>query len=356
MRYGTVSRLWNDRSITRHLKKKTDGILSGNSPGEDFAILSLDKEDGALFLADGFASDSEAFPALRLAMLRADNNMALSGRKTAAMRLSLVLGEDCPEQKLRKEMRAAGSFAGENGWELAGGNTVFAFPGDSLSATVTAFSCGRADAGQEHSGGGEDTMQALSRGGEDAVRALSCMAAEESVGVPAAGDIVLVTGFAGAFGAALLAEKLEDDPEQPFSGSYLTNAKHPGGLSVRPAAEILYMLGIRRMKDVSFGGVYRAMSELAEKSSLGISILHEAIPVRQDTIEICEYMKENPYTLTGTGGLVAICPENMLDIVSGALSAAGIPFGAAGVLTEEKARKVYSRESGRERFLDDYRR
>ena len=318
MRYGTVSGLWLDRSVTRHLHKKTDRILSGNTPGEDFALLR------DLVFADGFASTEEVKQAAVLAMIRADNNLAASGASPLAFRLSLVMGTDCPESVVRREMQEAVRFAERSGWEIAGGNTVFSGPGDQLSITATVV--GKV--------------------------VLSDSFPDKTI---REGDVVIVTGHAGAFGASLLAEKLQADPNQPFAQNYLVKITNPGCLSARPAAEVIHACGVNEMKDVSFGGVYRAISEIAARNGFGVTVLNEAIPIRQDTIEICEYLKLNPYELCGTGGLVAVCPEEKLDEVADALRKAGIPYGAAGVLTEEKARKIYSQKSGRERFIDDYR-
>jgi len=354
MRYGTVSGLWLDRSVTRHLHKKTDRILSGNTPGEDFALLrefhGVDAPQTALenrlchklVLADGFASTEEVKQAAVLAMIRADNNLAASGASPLAFRLSLVMGTDCPESVVRREMQEAVRFAERSGWEIAGGNTVFSGPGDQLSITATVVGEMLSLSGFSDS---DSTQPENGKLKQD----------RESENKCKAGDVVIVTGHAGAFGASLLAETLQADPNQPFAQNYLVKITNPGCLSARPAAEVIHACGVNEMKDVSFGGVYRAISEIAARNGFGVTVLNEAIPIRQDTIEICEYLKLNPYELCGTGGLVAVCPEEKLDEVADALRKAGIPYGAAGVLTEEKARKIYSQKSGRERFIDDYR-
>ena len=55
------------------------------------------------------------------------------------------------------------------------------------------------------------------------------------------------------------------------------------------------------MHDVTEGGIYGALWELAEASGVGLEIDLKAIPIRQETVEVCEQFHLNPYQLISSG-------------------------------------------------------
>ena len=63
------------------------------------------------------------------------------------------------------------------------------------------------------------------------------------------------------------------------------------------------------MKDVSRGGVFAALWEFSSKLQCGFEADLKKIPIRQETIEICEYFDLNPYQLYGQGAILAAVPE-----------------------------------------------
>lgn len=55
------------------------------------------------------------------------------------------------------------------------------------------------------------------------------------------------------------------------------------------------------------GGIFAALWKLAAAGKVGLLIDLTAIPVRQHTIEVCEYYQLNPYQLASAGSLLAVC-------------------------------------------------
>lgn len=47
--------------------------------------------------------------------------------------------------------------------------------------------------------------------------------------------------------------------------------------------------GVSAMHDITEGGIFGALWEMAEASGVGLEIDLKKIPVRQETIEICEF-------------------------------------------------------------------
>jgi hydrogenase maturation factor len=59
--------------------------------------------------------------------------------------------------------------------------------------------------------------------------------------------------------------------------------------------------GVGAMHDVTEGGIFGALWEMAEASDVGLEIDLKKIPLRQETVEICELFDVNPYELISSG-------------------------------------------------------
>ena len=123
---------------------------------------------------------------------------------------------------------------------------------------------------------------------------------------------------------------------------------------ISEVTEALVQGGASFIHDVSFGGIYRSLIEIAEYSNHGIDIIHEKVPIRQDTIEISEFFGINPYELLGTGGVVAIVKPDRLERMEAELRGANIQYSIAGELTEFGERVVHSENFHMKRSLTYY--
>ena len=92
------------------------------------------------------------------------------------------------------------------------------------------------------------------------------------------------------------------------------------------------------MHDLSQGGIYNGLWEMAESSRLGLTVDLRKIPVKQETIEICEIFDINPYRLLSTGSLLIACDDG-LDMVR-ALKDAGIEAVVIGRFTDSNDRII----------------
>ncbi len=87
---------------------------------------------------------------------------------------------------------------------------------------------------------------------------------------------------------------------------------------------------------------------MAQEAGVGLEIDLRKIPVRQETIEICEFFGENPYELA-SGGCLLMTAESGTKLAA-ALLREGIPAAVIGRTTRGKERVVYNQ--GRKRYLD----
>ena len=67
--------------------------------------------------------------------------------------------------------------------------------------------------------------------------------------------------------------------------------------------------GGKAMHDTSKGGVFTSLWELSEYLKCGMEINLRSIPIRQETIELCEYFNLNPYFINSLGGLLVVTED-----------------------------------------------
>ncbi len=314
---GTINTRILKRSILKHIARND---ITGVGVGMDYAVLDKTSSPSVLIVADGFSAISEA-----MALQRALNNLATAGAKAEKIMINLLVGADCTEQAIRDKMNSICKLAKAKGLQIIGGNTAITGAGDELTITITAY--GRSD---------EKVIEQLNE------KCTADMA-------------VIIIGNAGAYGASLIAETRTEEMLSRFSESYIASMHiSENELDIEAACQALIEGGVSMIHDVSFGGIYRALVEVSERTGLGIDILHEDIPIQQNTIEASEFWNINPYQLLGTGGIVSVCHEEKLNDVKAALDKRGIEFSVAGKLTKDGARVVHSRDDKISRSLNYY--
>ncbi len=119
-------------------------------------------------------------------------------------------------------------------------------------------------------------------------------------------------------------------------------------LSVIPEAATAMKSGVCGIHAVSRGGIFAGLWEMAEEAGVGLEADLRKIPVRQETIEICEVFGENPYELLA-GGCLIMTAEDGNALVE-ALLREGIPAVVIGRTTGGNDRVLYN--EGRKQFLN----
>lgn len=139
-------------------------------------------------------------------------------------------------------------------------------------------------------------------------------------------DIVM-TGYAGDTGSAILARRFERRLGERLTQEFLQAVQYfypqepPGaGTFITPIGE---------------GGVFAALWRLAEAADLGMTVELPEIPICQETIEICELLDITPYQLL-SGGFLYITENGR-----------GLPGKVIGSTNTTKDRIVQGREGTR---------
>lgn len=86
------------------------------------------------------------------------------------------------------------------------------------------------------------------------------------------------------------------------------------------------------------GGIFAGLWEYAASAGVGLEIALSRIPIRQHTIEVCEFFNLNPYQLLSGGSLLIACPNG--GRLAEAFRERGLDARVIGHTTEGNARII----------------
>ena len=315
MRPGKLSDSILKRTVLKQIKKNRSEVLCGAGIGEDCAIFAC--EGSNMVSAVGTYAVSDRQDMIR-AIYKEVNNLATAGGEGVAVTLAITLPERASEEKLKKLMDGAAQAVRELKIQIAGGHTTVSPYVSEKLVTVTAY--GKVPADKTYTTKGAKPGQ----------------------------DIVM-TKWIGLEGTAILANKKREELLTRYP-EYLVEeaASFDKYLSIIPEAATAVKSGVCVMHDASEGGILATLWELAESSGVGLQIDMKKLPIRQETVEVCEFCDVNPYELL-SGGCLVMTAEDGNSLVL-ALQEQGIPAVVVGKITDSNDRLIFNGEE--KRFLD----
>lgn len=152
---------------------------------------------------------------------------------------------------------------------------------------------------------------------------------------------IVASKWIGLAGTWLLARERDAELQQVFSTSLLATAQAMGTLtSVVPEARAIIAGRIPYTALVSCGtgGIYAALWKVTQQTGCGFTVSLPDIPIRQETIEICNHYDINPYTMEAAGSLVCVTPEPQALVR--VWNDAGIHAAVIGTLSEDHDMRI----------------
>ena len=164
------------------------------------------------------------------------------------------------------------------------------------------------------------------------------------------GDKILLSGYIGDHGIAILAQREGLEFESPIQSD--SAALH--GL-VAEMLEASSGTAIRCMRDPTRGGLSSALNEIAEQSKAGIQIEEAAIPIREEVRGACEMLGLDPLYVANEGKLIAIVDPEAAESILEAMRRhpLGRESRLIGTVTERSPGTVMMRTAlGTTRIVD----
>ena len=313
MKVGKITGNALKRSVLKPITYRREEILNGAGIGADCAIFAV---------PEGFkqaANVQEAAVAgkadMELLIGRCVNSLAVAGAQPIAAMIGLLLPENMEEPQLKALMAEAHRVCEGYEMQIAGGHTTVSSAVNCPFATVTAF--------------GLVPERATETAGKSAGAQTG----------PVPGQDIVLSKWIGLEGTALLADKYADSLLTRYP-AYLVEeaASFAKYISILPEAQIAGKAGVRFMHDASEGGILAALWEMAERTGVGLTIDLKKLPIRQETVEVCEHVGANPYELRSSGCLI-MTTEDGQGLVR-ELEAAHIPARIVGKITDGNERLI----------------
>jgi hydrogenase expression/formation protein HypE len=316
MKAGKITENVYKRSVLKQIKMKREEVLIGAGIGENCAIFSFRSEElTAVSSAPmvGYGPEGE-----RSALYSCVNRIAASGAEPVAVMISGFFPESAEEADIKNMMLRMEEECGKLNVQIAGS-----------SIEVT----------------GAVVSPVLSVSGIGKVK----KAYDSSVRNVKPGQDVVVSKWIGLEGTSVIARRMEEPLLTRYPVRLVEEAKELDRfLSVVPEAATAVKSGVRAMHGVTEGGIFGALWEMSEGAGVGLEIDLKKLPVKQETIEVCEFFEINPYELL-SGGCLLMAADNGYDLVK-ALEQEGIPALVVGKTTDSNDRVVINGDE--RRFLE----
>lgn len=328
MKVGKVSESVLKRSVLRQIGAEREEAADGAGLGKDCAVFSVSGGFGSCMQEGSLAScEGEKTSPVERLIQKCANNLAAGGFGMRWAMLVLLLPEEAREEELKALMSRAAQKCGELGVKLAGGQTRVSSAVREPVAAVTGYGLPLVENLAEERAGAEQ------KSGNDGTGAKGPPKKEEA----ALGQDVVVSKWIGLEGTARLAERNRERLLARLP-SYLVEeaGDFDRYLSVVPEAACAVKSGVCAMHDASEGGIFGALWELAERAGVGLTIDLKKLPLRQETVEVCECCNVNPYELLSGGCLVMTARDG--PGLAAALLAEGIPATVVGKVTDGRDR------------------
>lgn len=316
MKIGKVPENVLKRSVMKQLHYRRDEVILGPGIGEDCAALALAEDEILVMSTDPITGTAKDIG--KLAIQITANDLASAGAEPIGVMLTILLPDGTREIALKRIMEQMECACREAKMQILGGHTE-------VTAVVNQPVVNVAGVAKAKQGSLISTAGA--RAGMD----------------------IVVSKWVGIEGTMIFAKEKEAELKEHFPADFVDTAiGFDRYLSVVPEAAVATQSSVAAMHDVTEGGLFGALWEMAEASGVGLEIDLKKIPIRQETVEICEYFDVNPYGLISSGMmLMASADGNALVL---ALQEAGIPATVIGKATEGNDRVIIRDEE--RRFLE----
>lgn len=316
MKIGKVPENVLKRAVFKQIHHRRPEVILHPGVGEDCAAAVLAPDEAFVFSTDPITGAEQGMGTFAVHITA--NDLASAGAEPVGIMTSIILPPNTREIKLRRIMEEIDTACRELQIEVMGGHTEVSDVVAKPVITVTGVGKVKRD------------------------RIISTAGLRP-------GDELVMTKWAGLEGTAILAAEHREDlirklPEELVD----TAAEFIQYLSVVPEAAVAVNTGATAMHDVTEGGIFGALWEMGEASGVGIITDIQKIPIRQETIEVCEFYGINPYQLISSGSMLIGCPKGNLLVEQ--LQEAGINAAVIGRAVEGNDRIVMHGDE--KRFLE----
>ena len=316
MKVGKVPENVLKRSVFKQIHTIRQEVILGAGVGEDCAAVQLAEDETLVMSTDPITGTAQDIGTLAIQITV--NDLASAGAEPIGVLLTVLLPTSVCEQDLCLMMKQVEAACAKANVQVMGGHTEVTRVVNQPVISV----CGVGKVKKGHL-----ISTAGARPGMD----------------------ILVTKWIGIEGTSIIAKEKEEELKTRFSDPFIGKAKGLDAyISVQSEAAVAVTSGVSAMHDVTEGGIFGALWEMAEASGVGLEIDLKKIPIRQETVEVCEFFGVNPYLLISSGCMLMAAADG--NHLVRELEKAGIKATIIGKATEGNDRVLLNDDE--RRFLE----
>lgn len=317
MRPGNLPQTVWRRSVLKQLHREEEESLLKVSEAEMCTAISLKSDEETIVLvSDAFSCGNTTFTGYSAAA-KAGNDLMTRGGETQMMRARLFLPASAGEADVQKVVQEIKALC-EKQQVSFGGIRVETIPALSqMMVQVTA-------------------MGTVKKSGLLHLEQIS------------AGQEIILCGFLALEGMQQILTECQEELESRFVPAFLRQMKALKGELIQTEAIRAVRGHVSAMQQIGSGGILAALWETAEAAEVGLRVDMSKMTICQETIEVCEFYRLNPYQMTSAGAVLIFTDEGekVLEILR-EHSARAVRLGST---TAENARVITS--GAETRFLD----
>ena len=303
MRLGKLPYSILKRSVWKQTGRAKAPILQGAGAGIDSAALFV---SGDVLLTETTAvlQDEWVLPAM---MARLTGDLAAEGGHPVGVEAALTLPESCEEPELRRWMEQLTKLAEEQEIQVIGGHTTTLAEVAAPIATLTMV------------------------GGR----------AAWTPGRIKPGDQLIVSGWIGMEGMLRILDEKEQELKKRFAPAFINQIRsYRQELFAVRAISVAKAEGSSVIRQITEGGIMAALWNLAKETETGLELDLKKLSILQETIEVCEHYRINPYQLTSTGCLLIVTDDG--EVLADELKRNNIQASVIGKTTDDNDKKLHN--------------
>ncbi|MCR5609608.1 MAG: AIR synthase family protein [Lachnospiraceae bacterium] len=306
MKIGKIPENILERSVFKIIKHRRDEVIVRPGVGLDCTHMAVEDGYAIVLSTDPITGSDDMIGTLAVNVTA--NDIASSGAEPIGIMVSALLPKYTKERVLKEIMNEIEGACSELNIEVMGGHTEVTEAVAKPLLTITGVGKIKKD------------------------RIFDPKKIE-------AGMDVVMTKWAGVEGTAIIAAKKKEDLLSRYTEEFVDGAINlMDNISIVKDAKIAFDNGALLMHDVTEGGVYGALWEVASAAGKGIEVDLKKIPIKQETVEVCEFFDLNPYMLISSGSLMIVA--NHGNLIVDELEKAGIHACVIGRITDGNERIV----------------
>lgn len=318
MKAGKITEVQCKRSVLKQISGKPELLIQGAGIGNDYAAWSNAAGGKSISAISTISYATEA--AEKYAFWKALNKLEMSGGTPRAVMVNLMLPARGGEERIRRIVGHLDELCRAYDEDMpliyAGGHTELL---EELRAPI---------------------ITVMAYGEEAENRELW------KIQNVCPGDQIVMLGSTALEATSMLVSDHLTELNQRYAMGYLDSAREISGvLALHEAVNVCRELPVKYMHDISTGGVFGALWELGEGAGCGLQVQLRSIPIRQETVEICEFFDLNPYMTLGGGSALAIAEDG--EQLVWELKRREIPAAFIGQTTGQNDRIIWNDEDVR---------